>query len=350
MVASIRLKEVESQIEPLRRKFIYKSAFPDVDHAWVLKTPMEIRDQTAKSLVSAFKSNKTLLQRGYIKHYDIGFKRKSDSQCISILKKMYRGQGIICPSLGLGRLRSRESLPEKLDHDAKLLYEHNKYWLLMPQKVMQIDVPPLMKRIVSIDPGVRTFATCYSPHDKNGPAMYEWGKRDISRLYRHALQVDRLQSRLGQPQMRAKQRRAIKRAMQKKRTKIKSLTTDLHRHFALWLCINYDLVCLPKFDVSKMVMRAGRKLRNNSVRKMLCWSHFRFRQYLLHKAREHGTVIYLCEERYSSKTCSECQIQHHLLGSNKVFTCASGDCDYVSDRDFNAARNIYMKAMVDLTM
>ena len=306
-------------------------------------TPYEVRDQAVKSLLSAYKSNFTALRNGQISEFNIKFQRKKGAQCIAILKKCFKKNGI-CPKFGLGILKGYETLPSELDHDSKLLKENDKYYLLVPELIQQENVKP-MDSIVAIDPGVRTFATCY---DAKQASIFEWGKCDIGRQYRLALQIDKLTSLRAQKDVRTKRRMALNKVIRRKRTKIKSLTQEMHRQFTKWLCENYQLIILPKFDVKNMTKRSGRRLQKESVRKMLTWNHYGFRQYLLHKAREYGTLVYLCDERYTTRTCSECQTVNDRVGSSKVFHCVNPICNYVADRDFNGSRNIFLKGMSEL--
>jgi len=77
---------------------------------------------------------------------------------------------------------------------------------------------------------------------------------------------------------------------------------------------------------------------------MLTWSHYRFRQRLIHKAREYpGCRIMIIDEHYTSKTCGNCGTLHDKLGSNKSFQCP--ECHVEMDRDINAARNILLRFM-----
>ena len=71
-------------------------------------------------------------------------------------------------------------------------------------------------------------------------------------------------------------------------------------------------------------------------------SPFRFRQFLIHKAREHDTTVVICDEQYTTKTCSMCGRMHEQ-GAAKVFTCPT--CGFVCDRDFNASKNILLRYM-----
>ncbi|POG72548.1 hypothetical protein GLOIN_2v1594591, partial [Rhizophagus irregularis DAOM 181602=DAOM 197198] len=49
-----------------------------------------------------------------------------------------------------------------------------------------------------------------------------------------------------------------------------------------------------------------RKIRRKPVRKMLYWSHNKFKQRLISKAEEKGIYVIIQNEAYTSKTCSWC--------------------------------------------
>ncbi|CAG8835567.1 34950_t:CDS:1, partial [Gigaspora margarita] len=76
-------------------------------------------------------------------------------------------------------------------------------------------------------------------------------------------------------------------------------------------------------------------------RAMCTWSHFRFRQHLVHKACEHSWCqIILCTEEYTSKTCGFYGYVYRKLGGSKVFRCPK--CKTELDRDINGACNIFL--------
>ena len=73
------------------------------------------------------------------------------------------------------------------------------------------------------------------------------------------------------------------------------------------------------------------------------WAHYRFRQRLLFKAREHGKVVIVVNEAYTSKTCTRCGELNEKLGGSKKFKCRA--CGLVLDRDINDARNIALRTI-----
>jgi putative transposase len=116
----------------------------------------------------------------------------------------------------------------------------------------------------------------------------------------------------------------------------------MHKNLAKWLCEKYKVVLLPLFETSSMIRRGQRKIHSKTVRGMVTWSHFRFRQKLLHKVRAYKErKILICDEAYTSKTCGQCGSLHQKLGGSKTFACPS--CKAVVDRDVNGARNILLR-------
>ena len=97
------------------------------------------------------------------------------------------------------------------------------------------------------------------------------------------------------------------------------------------------------FSYQKMVnKRAKRRVINNdTARRLLMWSHYKFRQRLLHKARQWGRTVVIVNEAYTSKTCTRCGWQNDQLGCAKVFICR--ECHLRIDRDVNGARNILLR-------
>jgi putative transposase len=75
---------------------------------------------------------------------------------------------------------------------------------------------------------------------------------------------------------------------------------------------------------------------------MLTWSHVRFRQRLLDKAKQYPWCkVVVTEEPYTSKTCTNCGWVHLKLRASKEFKCQQ--CKVVLDRDSNGARNIILR-------
>jgi putative transposase len=164
------------------------------------------------------------------------------------------------------------------------------------------------------------------------------GAGDFGRIHRLCKYLDSLYPRIS----RAKcgQKRRLMKAAVRIREKIKNLINEIHHKTALFLCKTFDVVFLPSFESSRMVT----KLHSRMARAMLTWAHYRFAEFLKHKAGESGTRVVRVCEAYTSKTCSACG-KIHKIGSKKVMNCPA--CGTVLDRDVNGARGIFLRALGD---
>ena len=107
---------------------------------------------------------------------------------------------------------------------------------------------------------------------------------------------------------------------------------------------------IPKSAVSnkgiyQMYIKKSRKIRAKCVRQMLTLSHYRFKQFLKHKAFEAGKTVLDVNEAYTSKTISWTGEIIHNLGGRKTIKDNSG---FVMDRDLNGGRGIFLRSLVDI--
>jgi putative transposase len=117
---------------------------------------------------------------------------------------------------------------------------------------------------------------------------------------------------------------------------------ELHFKLIRLLLNSFDMILLPTFETRQMVQKAARKIRAKSVRSMLTWKHFQFKQRLKSAAARIGkTVLDVCEA-YTSKTASWTGEIKQIGGAK---TIKSGGL--MVDRDLNGARGIYLRVLVD---
>ena len=245
------------------------------------------------------------------------------------------------------RTEDGKMLPAVFERDCRLLRERKTgfYWLCIPVTVEKCEAPEGKKKspVVSIDPGIRTFATCYDLRDRT---ISDWGCSHTTKiLYWLIRKASRLEKKVREARGRHRRRIAAVAARIRKRST--DLVNELHKKCAIWLCETYDVVLLPKFDTRQMAQRTNRedgrarKIGKKTAGAMVRLSHYKFRSFLLHKARQTGTVVELCDENWTSKTCGQCGTLNGKLGSRKRFACPR--CGYDVDRDHNAARNILIR-------
>lgn len=333
---AIENESVKRDKKILRAKFLNKDAFTE-DFKWVLETPCTVRDGAIIDLLNAY--NSTFARGDH--NFKMKFRSKKDkSQSIQLVAQnlnLKRGMfGFIKDAI------PPHERPTKFIYDCRLIMTRlGQFYLCIPIALENRQENKLSAdRVVALDPGVRTFQTCF---DDSG-LMIEVGAGDIGRINKLCLHYDDLQSRCTQ--VNHKRRYRMRKAGLRIQQKIRNLVDEVHKKLVKWLLDNYSVILLPQFETSRMIKHVNRKISNKTARSMMTWSHFRFRQRLLFKVKEyplHRVVI--VTEEYTSKTCGRCGCQHQKLGSNKTFECPS--CRFKIDRDVNGARNILIKYLTE---
>jgi IS605 OrfB family transposase len=194
---------------------------------------------------------------------------------------------------------------------------------------------------VSFDPGVRCFQTGFNSKNQ----FIEYGKKQVDRIYKKCLQVDKIHSLRdtysGESKHEIKNERAkYKKKMGRVRHKIQDIKQDMHWKIVNDICKENEQILISRFPVSQMTKRFTRNINKETTKKMLNWSHFQFRQRLKHKSEEYHSHVHEVSEHYTSKSCGQCGRIHWKLGSNEVFKCPY--CSFSIGRDFNGARNIML--------
>ena len=328
---------------------------------WVLETPYEVRDGAMIDLLEAYKSNfaKWNKDKSHKFHMQFRSRKKLNQESIYIRGRGFKGHGFGCSFYedSLKKvilnykhrdevIRAAERIPSRCDYDLQLVRTKlNKFYICVPRPLRTMAEPLSLRPVVALDPGVRTFQTCY-----DGANVLQFGAKDMTRLYRLARHIDTMQSQLLDADVRHRTRWRMRRAMHRKWCKIKDLVSEVHCKLVRFLVLNYAHVLLPSFETSQMLAtkqsRGWRCIRSKTARQMATWSHYSFKRRLLDKAKEAPWCsVHICDEHHTSKTCGSCGKINHKLGGNKVFKCESETCRVVMDRDANAARNILLRNM-----
>lgn len=309
----------------MRKKFL--SELP----SWSEETPFRIRgagvleaDVSRKRAISKYKTTGLLSS--------LRFKSKKGTQSFPVDVDNWNRQKSGFFSKALGPLIFSE--PVSATKTGRFLKENGRYYYCDPVEITLSDSQG--SGCVSIDPGVRTFATFYSPE-----LAGELGKADASRIQRLCVHMDRLVSKRDL-ERNAFKRLRLKRALNRLRHKVKDLVKELHYKIARFLVSNFKVVFIPDFQTSGMSEKASRKISCRTARSMLTLSHYSFRQRLSHMAAKNGCTVVTQDESYTSKTCTCCG-RINSIGSAKLLRCK---CGTTIDRDLNGARNIFLRALV----
>jgi putative transposase len=298
---------------------------------WAKHTPYQIKSIAIRDACTAVKAaKKKFLQTGQFQ--EVKFRsRKKRLDSIFIPAKAVSSESVYLNLLG-SSLRPSEPFPENVTHDCRLVSDHGRYFLSVPIDATPIQPENQRLGVVALDPGVRTFQTFYSPS-----LAGKLGSGDFGHIVRLCFYLDDLYSRISKAKCRQKKR--MRQAAFRIRTRIKHLIDEIHHKAAHWLCTMFDVILIPSFETSQMVS----KLHSQTARAMLTWAHYRFKQFLIQKAVELKARVIEVSEAYTSKTCSRCGLVQEI-GSRKVLSCR---CGLKIDRDYNGARGIFLRALGD---
>jgi putative transposase len=305
-------------------------ALPD----WCKDVPYQIKSIAIKDACKAVSNAKKKYKNGGGISQMRFRSRKNPIQSCYIPKSAVKSQGIYHTILG--KAVFKEPLPQSFG-DCRLVFAYGDYYLAIPREESRTK-PENLGRVVALDPGIRTFMTFFSE-----TSFGELGRAANLRIQRLCFRLDKLISKISKAKCRQKKRMRL--AANRIRGRIKNLIDELHKKTARFLVDHFDIILLPTFETSQMSLRAQRRIRAKSVRQMLTLSHFKFKMFLKHKAFEMGKVVIDVNEAYTSKTVSWTgEIVPNLGGAKIIKSKLTG---LQMPRDWNGARGIFLRALVD---
>ena len=345
-------KEYKINYMWLRKRFINEVNIPK-DKRWILETPKHVRDGAIMDLVQGYTLNMRKKKETPGFSFEMKYRSKKDAhQSIVIpydaIKSWNRvgsqGEMGMYPSFLKNKIkfhtRKFSELPQSVKNDCRLVLDRlGRFYLHIPI-VREYSVQACESQAskwASIDPGVRTFATIYSP---TPGVCFKIGDKSISRIQRLCSFLDKLISKTSCASSKCSQKR-MKKAQERMRQRIRHLVDEVHWKTINFLLSKFDHLIVPPFKVSGMVKKGTRKINSKSVRQMLSWRFYEFRMRLKTRAEAVGKLVYERGEEYTSKTCTCCQKIKHNLGGAKIYRCMH--CHIHYDRDVGGARNIFLK-------
>ena len=260
------------------------------------------------------------------------------------LKKKYEENK---PEIGESdiQLLFREQVPDDLVYDTRLKRDNLGHFYLCVLNPIEIRSEnqrpePIMENegnVLAIDPGTKTFLTGYDPSGR----IIEWGRHDHLKIIKLGNRASRFQRLANKKNIGHRKRYQYLRSKQRVHQKIQHMVCELHCKLAKFLCENYDVILLPEFKSKQMAKKSyKRKLNNSCTFALLSWSHWKFQQRLIQKAREYPWCkVCIITEEYTTKTCGRCGHINDVKGD--VFKCSQ--CKFVAERDSHAAQNIYLR-------
>lgn len=212
-------------------------------------------------------------------------------------------------------------------------------------------------KCVAVDPGSRTFATCYSeseliiagerfsvekllPLAKSLRKTLSW--RD--KLKNLCFKEKDEQGNTIYPQWYTDRLRYLENQVDQLYIKKRNLVKDLHQKLAYYLVSHYDVILLPTFETKAMVKKGKRCLNRTAVKNMLNLNHYAFKLMLKWVAKKYRKIVLDVNESHTSKTYSWSGFVNDRLGSRKQIK----DEGMIVDRDVNGSRGILIKHLAKM--
>ena len=191
-------------------------------------------------------------------------------------------------------------------------------------------IPPSQKA-VGVDVGIKYFLAESCGNIEPNPQFHRQGEQQLNRSNRRKSK----KFRKGKPQ--SKNYHKARRLYAIKHLKVSRQREEFVKRVALRLIKSNDLVAYEDLNVKGMVKNRRLSLSISDAG----WSTFR--QWLEYFGYKYGKVTVAVAPHNTSQNCSNCGKKVQKSLSTRTHVCPH--CNYVEDRDINAAINILQKGL-----
>jgi IS605 OrfB family transposase len=329
----LRSKLLDEKKEIINK--IYNINLRKIDEKKHLNIKVHDIDYAIKLACSNWKSGISNLRNGNIKNFRIRYWKKNKSiKIMSLEKASFKSGSIRKEILGTikGIYNGKLFNFSTIECDCILRKENDEYILLVPEYVEPKEKDDENKsEQITIDLGLRTFGTGITENKivKIGDECNEKIKKYLKRKDK-IMENDEINDKIKE-----KNEKMINK-------KVKNLVEDMHWKTIKYLLDNYKNIFIG--DISaKGIMRKDGVLTKMNRRITSALSFYKFKQRLKFKCELNKVNYNFINEWMTTKMCSECGEINWEIGSNKIFKCK--ECGLKMERDVNAPRNMYKKAI-----
>ncbi len=190
-------------------------------------------------------------------------------------------------------------------------------------------LPNTERKAVGIDMGIKSFAVDSSSKFIDNPRF----------LKKTANKLAFLQRKLARKEKGSNRRNKVKLRLNNVYEHLQNQRKDFAHKLSYWYVKNYGIIAVEKLNTQGMAK--NHKLSKSTYDS--AWSQFMF--FLSYKAESAGRILVKVPPKNTTQKCSVCGklSKEHLDLSVRIFKCSY--CGIELDRDYNAARNIVIKAL-----
>ncbi len=328
-------------LKNIRDKLIKESQHPSFKIDTTIKT--HIMDGAIRLACSNYKSALTNFKEGNIKHFRIRYWKMRKPFNILDIETCYFKQNTLCPKI-FGKIEAFKDkkifnlseIGTKYKSECKLLYNRNdnSYKLYIPEKISPINIDH-SKKIIILDPGLRTFMTGLSENE-----VIKIGTNSTEKILSYMKKIDKInvnKNNITNPNTKSE-----KKIINRCHTKIKNCIKDLHWKSISYLTNKYKCILIGDLSVKGITNNENSVLSSQSKRIGYYLSFYKYRERLKYKCQTKNCKYLEVDESYTSKTCSCCGYYKENLNGSKIYKC--DNCNTILDRDINGCRGIYLKS------
>jgi IS605 OrfB family transposase len=316
----------------------------DLIHDFELFTSNEIRSNAIKNVCDAYKSAIENLKQGNIKFFDISFKKRtSNKQTIELATTdiSYKNNGFqISPSkfpigsktIKINKRDIRKLVNFKVNHNCDLVKTKHGYYIhltvdaAIKEKTIKKDL-----KVCGIDPGLKSLLTIY-------------GNKDLSEIdntyFLH--KNEKYNNKIDRMKKKRKKRYKKKQFLKYEKRK-NNLINEIHWKLINYLVKEYDILFFGDIK-SHNITKGGKSKYVNRL--MNDVKFYKFKQRLHYKCVINNTKVFFINEAYTTQCCSSCGNLWREIGTSREYKCKK--CYLNCGRDYNAAKNIYMKGIENI--
>ena len=207
-------------------------------------------------------------------------------------------------------------------------FKNGKFYMLVKKK-LTINKNNKKNKIISLDPGHKTFLTGLS-----NDCLLEIGKNVDKKIRKRLNKMDKIKK-----QKRSKIKNKRKHLL-KHEKKLSNYVNNLHWQTVNYLTSNYSHILLGNYSTKNMVESDKTNKMNKRIGSSL--KFYQFREKLIYKSIIKDCKFNLVDEYNTTKACSHCSTLNNIGGS-RIYNCKQ--CLQLYTRDTNSCKNILLRAI-----
>lgn len=289
-----------------------------------------VLDNCIDTVLSMLKSSITNLNKGNCKKSKLRYIKKTKKTKMFKIEYHSLREHSFCTSKFGNYIKTDPKVNFKNINDriTTIQYKNNKFYMLA-RKEVKINKNTIKKqKIISLDPGHKTFLTGLSNNH-----LIEIENKIDKKIKKKLLKIDAIKKN------KIKNKRKY---LLKHEKDLSNYINNLHWQTANYLTKNYNHILLGNYSTKEMVKNKSSQKMNKRIGSSL--KFYQFRTKLKYKCLVRGCKFGLIDEYNTTKACSNCSTLNNI-GSLREYNCKK--CLSLYDRDINSTKNILLRSIVE---